>query len=228
MGILSRFRDIMASNINALLDKNEDPEKTIDSFMRNLNSDLGQVKAETASVLAEERRAKRELDECKAEVSKLQRYAEKSVEAGNDADAVKFLEKKAPLAEKEARLQAVYDAAASNVVSMKQIQEKLEADIGQLEARRMNLKEKMAATKTQQRLNAAGSPTGGGIDAMFDAMEEKANSAYNEAMAIAELRAEPKDDLDERLEQLEKSSNASGGSAEDELAALKEKMKKKP
>ena len=52
MGILQRFKDIMASNINALLDKCEDPEKMIDQYMRNLESDLGKVKAETASVLS--------------------------------------------------------------------------------------------------------------------------------------------------------------------------------
>ena len=64
MGILTRFKDIMSANINALLDKCEDPEKMIDQYMRNLESDLGKVKAETASVMAEETRAKRELDEC--------------------------------------------------------------------------------------------------------------------------------------------------------------------
>ena len=54
MGILTRFKDIMSANINALLDKCEDPEKMIDQYMRNLESDLGKVKAETASVMAEE------------------------------------------------------------------------------------------------------------------------------------------------------------------------------
>ena len=63
MGILKRFKDIMASNINALLDKAEDPEKMIDQCLRDLNSDLGKVKAETAAVMADEQRAKRELDE---------------------------------------------------------------------------------------------------------------------------------------------------------------------
>ena len=57
MGILTRFKDIMSANINALLDKCEDPEKMIDQYMRNLESDLGKVKAETASVMAEETRA---------------------------------------------------------------------------------------------------------------------------------------------------------------------------
>jgi phage shock protein A len=214
----------MASNVNALLDKAEDPEKTIDDFMRSLNGDLGKVKAETASVLADERRAHRALEECKAEIGKLQRYAEKSVEAGNDEEARKFLEKKAPLAEKASKLQAAYDLASSNAASMKQMQEKLVSDIDQLEERRARLKGRMAAAKAQQRLNAIGSPMDGGIDSVFKAAEEKVNSAYDEAMAIAELRAETKEDLDKLFEQEEKGS---GTKAEDELAAIKEKMKKK-
>ena len=68
MSILKRFSDIMASNINALLDKAEDPSKMVDQLLRNLNSDLGKIKSETASVMAEEARARRELDECKAEI----------------------------------------------------------------------------------------------------------------------------------------------------------------
>ena len=48
-GILSRFKDIMSSNINALLDKVEDPMKMIDQYLRNLESDLGKVKAKENS-----------------------------------------------------------------------------------------------------------------------------------------------------------------------------------
>ena len=36
MGVLTRFKDIMASNFNALLDKAEDPEKMVDQYLRNL------------------------------------------------------------------------------------------------------------------------------------------------------------------------------------------------
>ena len=49
-------------------DKAENPEKMIDQYMRNLEDDLGKVKAETASVMAEEARAKRAYDEALAEV----------------------------------------------------------------------------------------------------------------------------------------------------------------
>ena len=66
----------------------------IDQYMRNLESDLGKVKAETASVMAEETRAKRELDECTEQINKMQAYAEKALKAGNESDARSFLDKK--------------------------------------------------------------------------------------------------------------------------------------
>ena len=53
MGIMTRFKDIMTANVNALLDKAEDPEKMIDQYLRNLESDFAKVKAETASIMAE-------------------------------------------------------------------------------------------------------------------------------------------------------------------------------
>ncbi|WP_342419262.1 PspA/IM30 family protein [Paenibacillus sp. FSL H8-0168] len=191
MGILSRFRDIMKMNINALVDKVGDPETTMDDYMRNLNSDLGKVKAETASVLADERRTKRALDECKAEIKKLQHYASKSVEAGNEEEARKFLERKGLQAEKLEQLQTSYDLASTNAVNMKQMQEKLVSDMGQLKARHAELKGKLAVAKAQQALNSMGSK-----NSAFEVMEEQVNRAYDEAMAIAELRAGTKDDLD--------------------------------
>ena len=100
MGIISRFKDIMAANINALLDKAEDPEKMIDQTMRNLTKDLASVKEETAAVMADEQRCKRELDECNSEIAKMQSYAEKALLAGNEGDATKFLQQKAQLTAK--------------------------------------------------------------------------------------------------------------------------------
>ena len=97
MGILQRFGDIMSANINALLDKCEDPAKMVDQCLRDLEKDLGKVKAETASVMAEEKSAKRKLDDCEAEIAKMDEYARRAVAAGNDAEAKQFLAKKANL-----------------------------------------------------------------------------------------------------------------------------------
>lgn len=225
MEILTRIKGLLASNMHAFLEKSEGPQKTIDDFMRTMSSDLGKVKAETASVLANERRAKTALDEYSAEIRKLQNYAEKAVAAGDDEKARKFLEKKVALAEKEVQLQAAYQAASANVASMKQIEAKLESNLEKLKERHAKLKEKIAATKAQQSINSSGSPMGG-IDHAFDAAEDMVDRAYDEAMAIAELRKEAKDDFDQLFAAFENSTKATTN-AEDELAALKEKMQKK-
>ena len=192
MGIIARFKDIMAANINALLDKCEDPEKMIDQYLRNLESDLGKVKAETASVMADEKRTKRELDECNAEIEKFQNYAVKAVEAGNDDDARQFLEKKNQLVAKQTSLQQTYDLAFANATKMRQMHDKLVKDIDELNDRRDAIKAKMAVAKTQQRLNEIGASVVGAENNMtaFARMEAKADKMLDEANAMTELNTD--------------------------------------
>ncbi|GAA0720239.1 PspA/IM30 family protein [Clostridium malenominatum] len=223
MSILIRFKEIMLSNINALLDKAEDPEKMIDQCLRNLNGDLGKVKSETASVMAEEQRAKRALDECTSEIDKMQKYAIKALEANNEDDARKFLEKKSELAKKETELGEAYNIASANAAQMRQLHDKLVSDIGELEGRRAMLKGKMAVAKTQERINKIGSSMNSANKSIsaFDRMEEKVNKAFDEANAMAELNAGPKDDIKDLTAKYDNDINV-----EDELAALKAKLNK--
>ncbi len=225
MGILTRFKDIMASNINALLDKCEDPEKMIDQYMRNLESDLGKVKAETASVMAEETRAKRELSECTEQINKMQAYAEKALKAGNEADARSFLEKKQQLVTTQASLQQAYDIAAANASKMRQMHDKLVKDIDSLEARRAAIKATVKAAKAQERINAVGTSVKGAGNSMeaFSRMEAKANRMLDEANAMAELNASAEDaDIDSLAAKYDEGPQNTA--VDDELAALKAKM----
>ena len=77
MGILARFKDIMSANINALLDKCEDPAKMIDEYMRQLTEELADVKKETAGVMAEEKRTKRMLDENNEQIENMMQWLER-------------------------------------------------------------------------------------------------------------------------------------------------------
>lgn len=224
MGIIARFKDIMAANINALLDKAEDPEKMIDQTMRNLTKDLGEVKQETAAVMADEQRCKRELEECNKEIAKMQAYAEKALLAGNEADAMKFLEQKNGLTAKQASLQQTYDVAASNAMKMRQMHDKLVNDINELDARRDAIKAKMKVAKTQQRINKMTSSltdTSDNINA-FERMEAKANRMLDQANAMSELNISTQESGVDSL--AAKYDAAPDASVKDELEALKAKM----
>ncbi len=225
MSILRRFKDIMASNMNALLDRAEDPEKMIDQYLRNLKGDLGKVKAETATIMAEEKRAQRQLNECKEEIEKMQRYAVKALEAENETDARAFLQKKATLTEKETELATSLELAEANAVQMRQMHDKLVSDIGELEARRQILKGKAAVAKTQERMNELGaSVTGANANlSAFDEMENKINQSLDEAEAMAELNSDTaKDEIEDLASKYEDNLDV-----EDELAELKALMSEK-
>ena len=73
MGILDRFGDIIKANVNAVLDKMEDPAKMIDQYLRDMMEDLAEVKRETAGVMAEETRTRRQLEDNQKEVPTLSR-----------------------------------------------------------------------------------------------------------------------------------------------------------
>ncbi|MCI7791701.1 MAG: PspA/IM30 family protein [Lachnospiraceae bacterium] len=227
MGIMERFKDIMSANINALLDKAEDPEKMIDQYLRNMESDLGKVKAETASVIAEESRAKRALDECNANIAKMQTYAEKAINAGNDNDARQFLAQKKVYTDQLTSLQNTYQIASENAAKMRNMHDKLVNDISQLNARRDSIKAKMAAAKTQQRINKIGSSALGVANDMsaFERMEAKADKMLDEANAMSELNKTAGeasiDDLASKYDNPQTDS-----SIDDELAALKAQMGK--
>lgn len=224
MGILTRFRDIMTSNINALLDKAEDPEKMIDQCLRNLNSDLGKVKSETAAIMAEEQRAKRALDECNVEIEKMQSYAVKALEAGNENDARRFLEQKAMLASRQPGLKDAYELAKNNATHMRQMHDKLVNDINELEARKDMIKGKLAVAKTQERINKMTSSVVSANDsiASFEKYEEMADKALDKANAMAELN---RSSSEQSIEDLAK-KYAPEVSVDEELEALKRSLNK--
>ncbi|MHB8129425.1 MAG: PspA/IM30 family protein [Mobilitalea sp.] len=224
MGVLARFRDIMSSNINAMLDKAEDPEKMIDQCLRNLNSDLGKVKAETAAIMAEEQRAKRALEDCNDDIDKMQSYAVKALELSNEGDARKFLEQKASLTSKQPGLQEAFDLAHVNATHMREMYDKLVADINELDSRKDMIKGKLAVAKTQERINKMGSSVVSANDSMasFQKYEDMADKALDKANAMAELN---RTSSDQSIDDLAK-KYASETNVDDELAALKASLNK--
>lgn len=224
MGILQRFSDIVSANVNALLDKAEDPGKMIDEYLRKATKDLAEVKQETAGVMAEESRTKRLVDDNAAQVAKYEALAKKALMAGNEDDARVFLSKKQELESAGAGLQTAYAAAHENAVKMRELHDKLVKDINTLNSRRQAVKAKMAVAKTQERVNKMGASADKLQSSMgaFERMEEKADRMLDEANAMSELSSQAVDEA-QALEEKYKTADTNA-SVEDELAALKLKM----
>jgi len=224
MGILSRFSDIISSNVNALLDKAEDPSKMIDQYLRNLSNDLAEVKKETAGVMAEESRTKRLVDENDREVAKYADLSKRALVAGNEDDARVFLSKKQELETQGAGLQTAYAAAHESAIKMRQLHDKLVSDINSLNAKRQTIKAKVSVAKTQERINKIGATAGKieGTMGAFDRMEQKATKMLDQANARAELDAQPKDAATALEEKYARSG--SSASVEDELAVMKAQL----
>ncbi len=61
MGIFTRVRDIISANINAMLDKAEDPEKLVKLMIREMEDTLIEIKANCAGSMATQKKIQREM-----------------------------------------------------------------------------------------------------------------------------------------------------------------------
>ena len=110
---------------------------------------------------------------------------------------------------------------------MRSMHDKLVSDIDQLNAKKASIKAKMAAAKTQQRMNKIGSSAAGVANDMsaFDRMEAKANNMLDKANAMSELNASSEQaDISNLTAKYDESPVTA--QVDDELAALKAQLGK--
>ena len=84
MGIFSRFRDIISSNLNAMLEKAEDPEKLIKLMIQEMEDTLVELKASCAGAMANRAKVNRARDTAEECVGKWDRKARLAVEKGRE------------------------------------------------------------------------------------------------------------------------------------------------
>jgi phage shock protein A len=220
MSILERFSAIMRANINALLDKCEDPAKMIDQYLIDLKENLVEVKQETAGVMAVEKRCSRQYDENEEEIKKFRSLAKKAADAGNDEDAKVFIKKYMELEGKREALENNKKIAVENASHIRNMHDKLVEDIQTLEGRKAQIKSTMTVAKTTEKLNKLGDPLGraSSIGNKFSDMQEKANRMLDEAQAKSELYAPMESKADSLAK---KSTGAAATDIEAELNRLK-------
>jgi phage shock protein A len=217
MGIFSRFSDIVNSNINAILDKAEDPEKLVRLMIQEMEDTLVEVRSAAARAIADKKEIARRLNGLDRDVGEWQRKAELAVGKGRDDLA------KAALAEK-ARVTAMGESLRTQYKQIEEGLAKLNEDIGRLEAKLSDAKTRQKALlmrhmTASNRLELRKHLHDGKIDDALGRFEH-----FERKMEHLEGRVEAYDlglkkDLKDQFENLE-----SEDSIEAELQTLKEKM----
>ncbi len=222
MGLFKRIKSIAKANINDVLDNCEDPSKMVDQYLREMTEGLAEVRQETASVMAEENRLKRLMDDNATEINKFNSLARRALVDGREEDARVFIEKKQALETKQKGFKGAYDVAHENAQKVRDTYDKLVDSIEVLQQKRSVIKAKTAVARVQQRANRL---TGANsvVDAMddFERMDARADALLDQVNAIKELDKHPADKAYDLAKQY---GGVNKATVDDEIAKMKSEL----
>lgn len=240
MGIFDRMGKVISSNVNALLDKAEDPKKSLDLVVEEMKDQIRAAKKELVDAVAAEKVLRKKVDDLDAEAEKWERRAELALKADDEKLAREALVQKKRVVGERDRAEAMRAEQRSTVLTMKSEVDRMEAKYEELKARKGTLAAQMQQAKAGGGAESLGAKPGGGAFAEFRRMEEQIEDKVAQASAAREVDEALSDgglsaaELEAKFAQLEgrsggasaKDAGKPGGSAvDDELAALKKKIR---
>jgi phage shock protein A len=138
MGIFTRVRDIIHANINAMLDKAEDPEKLVKLMIREMEDTLIEVKQNCAGAMATKKRIQREIETMVGHAKAWDGKAALALDKGREDLAREALQEKRRFVERA-------EALEEELEQTQQLVQQYQNDIMQLE-------DKLGAAREKQRL----------------------------------------------------------------------------
>jgi phage shock protein A len=153
MGIFSRLTDIVNSNLNALLDRAEDPEKIIRLIIQEMEDTLVEVRSAAVRSIAEKKGMERKAGELRAEQEDWQRKAELAVTKGRDDLAKAALHARARVGQSLGTLERQLAQLGEVLARQNEDIGKLQAKLADAKAREQTLaaRQKTAATRLKMR-----------------------------------------------------------------------------
>jgi phage shock protein A len=186
MGIFSRMSDIINSNINALLDQAEDPEKMIRLIIQEMEDTLVEVRSSSARVLADRKAAGRRQEQLQAEAHAWEDKARLAISKGREDLA------RAALQEKR-EIEAELDAVATELAAT-------DEHIGQLNEEIAKLQSKLNDAKAKKKALVMRSQT---VESRIKVKRQVNREALDEAFGRFEHFERRMDNLESQLDAMD-------------------------
>jgi phage shock protein A len=240
MGIFDRMGRVISSNVNALLDKAEDPKKSLDLLVDEMKDQIKAARKELVEGVAAEKILRKKVANLDAEAEKWERRAELALKAGDEPLAREALVQKKRIVGERDRAEALRAEQRSSALNMKAELERMEAKQNELAAKKGTLAMELRSARAGGGSEAlgAGSGAGNGAFAALRRMEEKVEGQVAEVTAHREVEDAlhgdriSREDLESKFAALERGAGAGASSdtsaspaLDDELAALKRKLR---
>ena len=194
MSIFTRFKDIVNSNINSLLDKAEDPEKMLRLMISEMEDTVIDLKTTTAARMAEAIRVEKKMEDAKATVRRWQDRAELAIEKGKDDMAREALMEKKHASE-------ALDRISDSLDSLRKAVEEGKEEIRTLDDKIKASKDKLQTLQRDQARAQERRDSSVNLNARFEEMENRINrmNAYNDLSKKSEERS-----AEEKFSEMEK------------------------
>jgi phage shock protein A len=217
MGIFSRLADIVNSNINAILDRAQDPEKIIRLIIQEMEDTLVEVRSQAVRTIAEKKEMERRLEAMRRERDEWQRRAELALTKGREDLAKGALAAKARLEDTLQREENQFALLAAALDKQNDDIAQLQAKLADAKAREKSIaaRHKTASTRIRIRTNLYDERI---VDAFarFDEVERALDEVEGKVEAF-ELGRKP--GVADEIAGIEKDARV-----EEELAAMKARL----
>jgi phage shock protein A len=227
MGIFSRLKTLISSNVNELINKAENPEKMLNQLLIDMNTQLIESKKAVAMAIADEKKLERETVNQEAQAQDWEKKAMLAVRAGKDDLAREALLRKQEYANNAAEYRKQWEAQKASVDKLKESLRGLQNKIEEAQRKKNLLIARAKRAEAQQKIQSTISSVSGNRTAFdaFDRMAQKVDQMEAQADAAQELDDfSANNDLEKKFAELEKSDT----SADMMLLELKEKMQALP
>jgi len=224
MGIFSRLNRVIKSNLNALIDQAEDPDKLIGQTVAEMKSALGRARKELIEAMGSAKRLDKKEQELEAEAAEWERKAVVALEQDDEDLAREALRRKARTLKEAQNVRARAAEHATTAEAMKAQLERIEEKLDDLKTRQKTLAAQVRQARTEPRApgSAASERLGGGAFSELERMADHIDQLDAEVEAHELLEDPKRAELDARFRALESERGDEG--IEDELAALKAKL----